>query len=213
MIEVYTKSVDGVWFGVACKDEQIFATTFAGEKQTVLSNLLSVLPINVAFEVAFKDSNFAEKAIMLVKAAYDGTSLSNIPLAYTYLPSYTAKVLKTVFQIPYGYVSSYGMVAKTVGGSARAVGNVMAANPFVPIIPCHRVVTSNFRLGGYGGGLKVKFEFLKRERKGYTRPQIVSIDRQRLQVFPAETVLAKIEHFPSLFTSAPAQYGLHKNGL
>ena len=85
--------------------------------------------------------------------------------------SYTQKVLKATAQIPLGYVTSYGSIAKAVGGGPRAVGNVMASNPFAPIVPCHRVVKSDFTLGGYGGGLKVKFELLVAEKKEASQPQ------------------------------------------
>jgi hypothetical protein len=69
----------------------------------------------------------------------------------------------------------------------------MALNPFPPIVPCHRVVRSDFTLGGYVGGLDVKLDFLKREKRGYaSRREIVAGDR-KLQVFPVEYVLRKLE--------------------
>jgi alkylated DNA nucleotide flippase Atl1 len=84
-------------------------------------------------------------------------------------------------------------VATAVGGGARAVGNVMANNPFAPVVPCHRVVTSNLGLGGYGGGLQVKYEFLKREQQGFAEPKEILIDGQELRVFPVEFVLQKLK--------------------
>ncbi len=65
-------------------------------------------------------------------------------------------------QIPYGQTRSYGWLAARVGRprAARAVGQAMAANPWPPIVPCHRVVASNGRLGGYGGGLDMKERLL-----------------------------------------------------
>ena len=104
-------------------------------------------------------------------------------------------MLRTVSQIPVGYVASYSGVAHAVGGGARAVGNVMANNPFAPIVPCHRVVTSGLGLGGYGGGLQVKFEFLKREKRGYAEKRHVAVDDKVLNVFPVELVLEKVEGF------------------
>ena len=99
------------------------------------------------------------------------------------------KGLKTTLQIPLGYVASYGAIAKAVGGSPRAVGNVMASNPFAPIVPCHRVVKSDLSLGGYGGGLRVKVELLSREKRGFSTPKQVPVDGGTLTVFPAEYVL------------------------
>ncbi len=55
-------------------------------------------------------------------------------------------------QIPWGETLTYGEMAAAVGGSARAIGTVMGANPIPIIIPCHRVVAAAGRLGGYSGG-------------------------------------------------------------
>jgi methylated-DNA-[protein]-cysteine S-methyltransferase len=67
--------------------------------------------------------------------------------------------------IPYGETRSYAWVAEQVGrpGAARAVGQAMASNPWPIIIPCHRVITSDGRLGGFGGGLEMKKQLLSLE--------------------------------------------------
>jgi len=65
----------------------------------------------------------------------------------------------------------------------------MASNPFAPIVPCHRVVKSDFTLGGYGGGLKIKVELLNREKRGFSASTQVPIECGVLTVFPAECVL------------------------
>jgi len=65
-------------------------------------------------------------------------------------------------EIPRGQTRSYGWLATKAGKprAARAVGQAMAANPWPIIVPCHRVVSSNGRLGGYGGGLDMKERLL-----------------------------------------------------
>jgi O-6-methylguanine DNA methyltransferase len=203
--QLYVKNVGGVWFGVAYKEETVLATAFSNGQQATLGNLLEIIPFNVAFQVTAIGSFFAEKVISLLKNICDGKEIAQcVPLSFEHLPVYTRRVLKTVSKIPVGYISSYGLVAKAAGGGARAVGNVMATNPFVPLIPCHRVVTSDFRLGGYGGGLAIKFELLKRERKDYTDPLTVFVNEKQLQVFPTELVFLKLEKkFPNLFKVNP----------
>jgi len=64
-----------------------------------------------------------------------------------------------------GYVSTYSRIAKSIGvpKGARAVGNALANNPFPLIIPCHRVIRSDGRLGGFGGGLEMKKKLLENE--------------------------------------------------
>ncbi len=60
--------------------------------------------------------------------------------------------------IPYGETRSYTRVAEQIGkpGAARAVGQALARNPLPVIVPCHRVVNTNARLGGYSGGVEMK---------------------------------------------------------
>jgi len=100
-------------------------------------------------------------------------------------------VLEAASLIPAGYVACYGSIAKAAGGSPRAVGNAMARNPIAPIVSCPRDVSSDFTLGGYGGGLDVKLGFLVREKRGYASLRQIPVDGKKLQVFPVEFVLKK----------------------
>lgn len=67
--------------------------------------------------------------------------------------------------IPYGKTISYAELASMVGrpGAFRAVGQANGANPIPIVLPCHRVVASGGRLGGYGGGLDMKRRLLSIE--------------------------------------------------
>ena len=65
----------------------------------------------------------------------------------------------------------------------------MASNPFAPIVPCHRVVRADFTLGGYGFGLKVKIELLRREKRGFSASKEIEVNGGQLTVFPVENVL------------------------
>ncbi len=77
---------------------------------------------------------------------------------------FTRSVYQEVAAIPAGAMRSYREVAARCGvpGAARAVGNAMARNPLPLVIPCHRVVAAA-GLGGYGGGLELKADLLRRE--------------------------------------------------
>ena len=68
--------------------------------------------------------------------------------------------------IPYGSTWSYAELARRVGRPAavRAVGGANHANPIAIIIPCHRVIGSDGKLTGYGGGLPTKGRLLALER-------------------------------------------------
>lgn len=69
-------------------------------------------------------------------------------------------------RIPYGETISYGQLAERVGNpkASRAVGLANGANPISIIVPCHRVIGSNGKLTGYGGGLGIKEKLLALER-------------------------------------------------
>ncbi len=74
-------------------------------------------------------------------------------------------VWKELLSIPFGHTVSYGDVARAVGKptAVRAVGAANGQNPVSIIVPCHRVVGSDGRLTGYGGGLWRKQWLLKHE--------------------------------------------------
>jgi O-6-methylguanine DNA methyltransferase len=82
-------------------------------------------------------------------------------------PPFYRKVWKIVSKIPRGKVLTYGEVAKLAGkpGGSRAVGNALGANPFAPIVPCHRVIRKDGSMGGYSakGGVKKKLQMLLKE--------------------------------------------------
>jgi O-6-methylguanine DNA methyltransferase len=195
MIEVYTLNLDGTYFAVALNGQEIAASTFSADQKTAIENILASLPADAPFQVIHKPISQAKATLAALKDIYDGkdpNTDTELPLAVKHLPAYTQKVLKATAAIPAGYVTSYGAIAKAVGGGARAVGNVMASNPFPPIVPCHRVVKSDLGLGGYGaGGLGVKLEFLKREQRGYSEPREIDAGSGVLKIFPTELVVKK----------------------
>ena len=77
------------------------------------------------------------------------------------------KVWKYLKTIPRGKVKTYKEVAIAIKrpNSARAVANACAYNPYSPNVPCHRVIRSDGKLGGYSGrgGIKTKLKMLKKE--------------------------------------------------
>jgi O-6-methylguanine DNA methyltransferase len=74
-------------------------------------------------------------------------------------------VWRALCAIPYGETISYGEQARRVGqpNAPRAVGAANGANPIAIIVPCHRVVAADGKLGGYGGGLPLKKRLLALE--------------------------------------------------
>jgi AraC family transcriptional regulator of adaptative response/methylated-DNA-[protein]-cysteine methyltransferase len=72
--------------------------------------------------------------------------------------AFQQSVWKTLQNIPYGHTKSYGEQAKNIEKKSafRAVANANGANQLAIIIPCHRVINGNGKLGGYGGGINRK---------------------------------------------------------
>jgi methylated-DNA-[protein]-cysteine S-methyltransferase len=78
---------------------------------------------------------------------------------------FVRKVLRATARIPYGDVRTYGQVADRAGSARayRAAGNALGSNPIPIVVPCHRVVQSGGRLGGYTGGVPRKRFLLELE--------------------------------------------------
>jgi methylated-DNA-[protein]-cysteine S-methyltransferase len=72
-----------------------------------------------------------------------------------------------LLRIPYGTTTSYGDIARRVGGAtaSRAVGAANGQNPLAIVVPCHRVIGADGSLTGYGGGLPVKRYLLDLEQR------------------------------------------------
>jgi methylated-DNA-[protein]-cysteine S-methyltransferase len=87
------------------------------------------------------------------------------PVRLDLCPPFQQRVLLAEYGIPRGSVSTYRRIAAHLGvpKGARAVGNALATNPFPIVIPCHRAIRSDGRLGGYQGGLAMKRALLEQE--------------------------------------------------
>lgn len=75
------------------------------------------------------------------------------------------KIYKKLLEVPKGKITTYGELAKAVGlkNGQRAVGKIMNKNPYPVIIPCHRVVKSDGKIGGYAYGEEIKSDMLSKE--------------------------------------------------
>ncbi len=79
------------------------------------------------------------------------------------------KVWKTLQSIPYGETRSYGEIAQTIESpkASRAVGGACNQNPWMILVPCHRVLGQKGELVGYAGGLKIKKALLRLEESRF----------------------------------------------
>ena len=92
------------------------------------------------------------------------SDLSSIPLDMDQVPAFHRRVYEAARAIPPGMTLSYGEIAARAGapGAARAVGQAMGRNPFPIVVPCHRVLASGGKIGGFSaqGGVETKRRLL-----------------------------------------------------
>lgn len=71
--------------------------------------------------------------------------------------SFSIKVWALCDQIPLGQITTYGMIATAMGNpnATRAVGTALSKNPLAPTVPCHRVLPSSLKIGGYSSSTTV----------------------------------------------------------
>jgi len=100
-------------------------------------------------------------------------------LALDRCTDFQRRVLLAEREIPRGWVSTYGRIARHLGvpGGARAVGNALARNPFPILIPCHRAIRADGRLGGFQGGCGMKRALLTLEGVAVSEDGRVLTDR------------------------------------
>ena len=113
------------------------------------------------------DDRPLRRAVEQLKAYFAGDLRTfDLPLRMEGTPFQLA-VWRALQDIPYGETTSYGEIARRVGTpqGSRAVGLANGSNPIAIVVPCHRVIGSNGKLTGYGGGLGNKETLLALERR------------------------------------------------
>src|SRR5262249_28626220 len=101
--------------------------------------------------------------------------LSNVTLDLSGQQPFYKRIYEAARRVEWGHTTTYGTLAKELTGgpeAARDVGQAMAKNPVALIIPCHRVLAANGKLGGFSapGGLEAKTRMLALEGIGLEPP-------------------------------------------
>ena len=160
-----------------------------GEEKTALRSgasgigkALHPMPTQAAFSLPifdevtrWLDDYFAgkqtENAVMLKKDALNQKNAARI-IVRPKGTLFQQRVWQALLHSPYGETVSYGEIARMVGcKSAQAVGQAIGANPIALLIPCHRVIAANGKLGGYAYGEERKKRLLAWEQQSKFKTQ------------------------------------------
>jgi O-6-methylguanine DNA methyltransferase len=118
-----------------------------------------------AATIPAKVRNWHKVTETALKNILAGRSPKNVPPLDLVGTEFQKSVWNELRKIPAGKTKSYGEIARTIGKpkAVRAVGGACGANPIPVLVPCHRVLAANGKIGGFSGGLERKRELLKRE--------------------------------------------------
>lgn len=113
--------------------------------------------------------------------------LGDLPVDLAALGEFQRLVLRKCAEIPPGEIRPYGWIAKEIGrpGAVRAVGTALARNPIPILIPCHRVVRTDGKIGRYAYGTEMKRELLRGE--GVDPEAIEDLARRRVRYVGSAT--------------------------
>ena len=154
-------------FGLAGTEYALCRTQLPGAKhEKIKSLLLKKLP------AAQFDKTFFKTLQEQIAAYFEGARVNfsrDIPLVLDRFSTFGISVLTICRDIEFGQTITYGQLAEESGrpNASRAVGSTLARNPLPLIIPCHRVIRSDGKLGGFSapGGITLKRKMIELERK------------------------------------------------
>lgn len=150
------------WVGLVASDKGLVALEFPLQsRDDITRRLLEVFPGKVEFD----DEAFPGLSEELKRYFVGEPVQFSAELDEKLGTPFQRKAWAVVRSIPHGQTMSYGDVARKMGhpGAARAVGSAMRANPVPIVVPCHRVIGSDGKLTGFGGGLDLKRRLLRLE--------------------------------------------------
>jgi methylated-DNA-[protein]-cysteine S-methyltransferase len=150
----FTFETKAGWVGLSGTDEGLLRSTLPQKSEDQACALLG--------EKVSQSQNSGEhfqKTIEEFQRYFNGDRVDfSAKINLTQATPFLCKAWEFTRKIPYGETCSYGWIARQIDHplASRAVGNAMKRNPLPIIIPCHRVLGSDRKLHGFGGGLEMK---------------------------------------------------------
>ena len=150
-----------VW--VACSPRGLVAIEYDGSE----ANFRAYLAKHHKGTPARSASQVADAKDQVAKYLIGQIDHWDLKVDLSAITPFQRRVLEEARRVPRGQVSTYAEIAKRIGNpkAVRAVGQALRRNPVPIVVPCHRVISSDGSLGGYGGAMrsKRKLELLKLE--------------------------------------------------
>ena len=119
------------------------------------------------------------RAMLLDYTNGKNSDLLDFEIEQSWMTAFQRRVVNQCREIPFGETISYGELAERSGSprAARAVGSVMAKNRFPIVVPCHRVIATNKKIGGFSAprGISLKQQMLELEKAACASPQSVDV--------------------------------------
>ncbi len=116
--------------------------------------------------VRFSNHTYVSTLRRAIENSLRSNSRVKLPLDWNGATDFQRAVWRALQKIPRGQTRSYGEIARSIGKpkAARAVGAACGANPVIVLVPCHRVIAANGKLGGFSCGLSLKKKLLGMEK-------------------------------------------------
>ena len=174
------------WMAGAWRGKRLAALSFNHpDPQAAWRAVTTLEPEGVHLPDAVPPGSTHAELISRIQVYADGgeDDFRDVSLDLSKTTDFQRRILHYCRRIPAGKVLTYGQLAEKAGSprAARAVGRVMAANRWPLIVPCHRVIASGSRLGGFSApnGLAIKQQLLEREGVRVIQGRLVSLEQSR----------------------------------
>lgn len=160
---------DAGWMGLLRSEKGLLRSTLPQKSAREAGDLLGALGSAEASPQPF--GNLVERLTL-----YFSGKMVSFPdeVDFSGATLFQRMVWEATRQIPYGETRSYSWLARYIDKPAapRAAGQALSQNPLPIIIPCHRVLSANGKLGGFSGGLDIKKYLLSLESTDKERRSI-----------------------------------------
>jgi len=157
------------WLVVAESPDGIALVDFLGPdrptQDALISTVLRYYP-DAALSPGSDSGLLGETKAYILAYLTNGVPPPKVPLDLRKGTSFDRSVWRAIDTIAFGESLSYSQIAAKVNSAraSRAVGGACGRNPVPILIPCHRVIRSGGKLGGYSGGLRIKRALLDLEK-------------------------------------------------